>query len=93
MTLKKNQIDEIAAKIKSTDADQAIIEELSIPLYRQRIARYAKLMREVYHIFCSAGFSDNEAMMLTNTVLQVFLTPSGQQIPITGKKEEVDYAR
>jgi hypothetical protein len=95
MTLKKDEIQKIEEQLKHTDADQTIIENLSMPLFQNRIVRYANLMRNVMKIFMDAGFEYDAALKLTNTVLEYILHSASADMPavVKPKTEDANYVR
>jgi hypothetical protein len=99
--LKKNQIDEMSAKMRDTDADQIIIENLVKPMFVARMKRYGDVIGEVFKNFNNVGkvitqmpyrvdttFTRAEAFELTKVVLDYLLKSQSTEIDLKSEKEE-----
>ena len=103
MSLKKNQIEEIEKKLKDSDSDNIIVEEMVNPLFVARMKRYGDMLAEVFNNFLKASYFDDadrmkisftreQAFELTKIVLDNVLKSAHAELPTTGKTEPKGYA-
>lgn len=92
MTLKNNEIEDLQKRTADAVADGKIIDDIVIPVYVDRVKRYAGPFYKCYQAFIDAGFTADQAITLTRSVVDYFFAQSaGGAIPLkqSGRQEYI----